>query len=146
MNDQRKPTNQSTNQPSKIFSTLRTIAWRIAVLVLVLVMVWWIRRLLPGFAPAASGPEKPGPTATLAPYPEDIFYYTVRPGDTLANIAEKAGLSVSVLIERNNLPESCATDPYLEAADCALDPGMQLILGFRDTLPPTPPPTEPPPG
>ncbi len=142
MNDQGIPTNQPTTQPSKIISTLRTAAWGIALLALVLVVVWGIRRLRPGLAPAASGPEMPGATATLAPYPEDIVYYTVQSGDTLASIAEKAGLSRSILAKRNNLPESCAAGPDIEAADCALEPGMQLILGFWDTLPQAPPPTE----
>lgn len=141
MNDQGIPTNQPTAQPSKIISTLKKAAWGIALLALVLVVVWGISRLRPGLAPAASAAETPGATATLAPYPEVIVYYTVQSGDTLASIAEITGLSVSVLAKRNNLPESCAAGPEIEAAGCALEPGMQLILGFWDTLPQAPPPT-----
>lgn len=155
MSDLEKQPGHETGRNSPRTALVRTVSGLIAILALVLVVTWGIRRLLPELLPAANGPAavtsatptatptpNPDSAATLAPYPEEIVYYTVQPGDTLSTISEKTGLPAAVIAERNGLPGDCYAYPASDQGDCALEPGAQLILGFRDTLPPTPTPTE----
>ena len=112
--------------------------WKIALaetILLVGFLVYWLGfRLAPElpFLPATVGPETPPPP--------QFYYYTVKPGDTLEGIAEKAGVSINVILFANQFPKGYS-----------ISPGQLLVVPvspsqdwFKTPVPITPlPPPEP---
>lgn len=102
---------------------------------------------------AAPPTTTPQPTETAQPTPTDSsggFYYTVRPGDTLSAIAARFGVTLSALIQANNItnanvirvgqqlwipagggtPEPAPTTPGSTPAPPPTNPGSGFGYGF----------------
>lgn len=81
--------------------------------------------------PQAAPQTAPQVTQVLQPQPASAVYYTVRPGDTLAGIAARNGVSASAIAQANNLT-NWNTVWY----------GQRLIIPGADMPAPKPPAPE----
>ncbi|HHY47332.1 MAG TPA: LysM peptidoglycan-binding domain-containing protein, partial [Firmicutes bacterium] len=85
-------------------------------------------------APKAPGPSPPLPMPPVVP-PPGLRIYVVQPGDTLAEIAARYGVSVEAIARANNI-----ANPDLIYA------GQILVIPVAaPPVPPVPPVTPPPP-
>ncbi len=92
-------------------------------------------------APGAPVPPPPPPSGEPAPPPTGGSTYVIQRGDTLSTIAARHGVTVSALIQANNL-----TNPNLiYAGQTLVIPGSSGAPGEPPPPAPPPPPSSPPP-
>lgn len=85
------------------------LIWKIALAETILLagfLVYWL-----GFRLTPELPILPPTIGPDTPPPPQFYYYTVKPGDTLEGIAEKAGVSTNVILFANQLPKGYSISP-----------------------------------
>ena len=98
---------QLVNRGQKVGRNAALI-WKIALAETILLagfLVYWLgfRLAQSSILPPIIGPDTPPPP--------QFYYYTVKPGDTLEGIAEKAGVSTNVILFANQLPKGYSISP-----------------------------------
>ncbi len=109
------------------------LAWGAIVLILVLILTWGIKTLIPRTLPGAGIQSTPSPSLSPSPLPptlsapslDNAVFYTVEAGDTLASIANNTNVPTETLQNLNAF--------VLQLNELA--PGLQLVIGFEGQAP-----------
>jgi LysM repeat protein len=76
-------------------------------------------------------------TTTSTTIPPGDIVYVVQPGDTVSGIADRFGVTVLAIVERNGLPSPDA----IEAGQRLDIPEAKIVIDDSATAPPSSPPT-----
>ncbi len=125
--------NRRFQRRRKIKLLFPPLAWGAIALILVLILTWGIKTLIPRTVPGAGIQPTPSPSFSPSPLPptlsapslENAIYYTVEAGDTLASIANNTNVPAETLQNLNAF--------VLQIND--LTPGLQLVIGFEGQAP-----------